>query len=316
MKDIKKLVKRDKFIWLLWSIAVVIFVGNMLFAFYKNVEEGFVQLYTWKAEQPEIFEIFEMGSISEELFCIDSVKYVWLNVLVWVVTIGILVFQDIKWFVREKRGGSEFQKLLPVKEKNMFVYELAVGILAILIPVVLFWCGSQMLLAMWNQKYIDMLTFIQCGPLSLPMSTWGIWAPSLIDGILVYALYIFTKYATNHLAGHSFTFGMFMLSGFMVYATAPLDIGRVNLRPWIGIAGIVILVILAYICNQKKDLSASGFFAFRSVQYVTMLLVFINLILIFWESGSGYHMVVRVLYTAVLSVLITVGANYVMKPKY
>ena len=198
----------------------------------------------------------------------------------------------------------------------MFVYELAVGILAILIPVVLFWCGSQMLLAMWNQKYIDMLTFIQCGPLSLPMSTWGIWAPSLIDGILVYALYIFTKYATNHLAGHSFTFGMFMLSGFMVYATAPLDIGRVNLRPWIGIAGIVILVILAYICNQKKDLSASGFFAFRSVQYVTMLLVFINLILIFWESGSGYHMVVRVLYTAVLSVLITVGANYVMKPKY
>ncbi len=313
MKDIKKLLKRDKFIWLLWSIAVVIFVGNMLFAFYKNTEESFIQLYKWKAERTEIFE---MCSFSEEFFWIDSVKYVWLNVLVWVVTIGIIVFQDIKWFVREKRGGSEFQKLLPVKEKNVFVYELAVGILAILIPVVLFWCGSQMLLAMWNQKYIDMLTFIQCGPLSLPMSTWGIWAPSLINGILVYALYIFTKYATNHLAGHSFTFGMFMLSGFMVYATAPLDIGRVNLRPWIGLAGIVILVILAYICSQKKDLSASGFFAFRSVQYVTMLLVFVNLLLIFWESGSGYHMAVRVLYTAVLSVLITVGANYVMKPKY
>ena len=313
MNDMKKLIKRDKFIWLLWSIAVAVFVGNMLFAFYKNVEAGFVQLYNWKAERPEIYEL---GSFSEEYFWIDSVKYVWLNVLVWGVTAGIIVFQAIKWFVREKRGGTEFQKLLPVKEKHVFIYELVAGILAILVPVVLFWCGCQILVAMWNQKYIDMLTFIQCGPLSLPMSTWGIWAPTLIGGILVYVLYIFTKYATNHLAGHEFTFGMFMLSGFWVYATVPLDIGRVNLRPWIGLAGIVILVILAYICSQKKDLSASGFFAFRSVQYVTMLLVFINLIIIFWETGSAYHMVVRVLYTAGLSIFITVGANYVMKPKY
>ena len=313
MNDMKKLIKRDKFIWLLWSIAVTVFVGNVLFAFYKNAEESFVQLYKWKAERPELFELV---SFSEDYFWIDSVKYVVGNVLVWVLTIGIMVFQDIKWFVREKRGGSEFQKLLPVKEKHVFIYELAVGILAILVPIVLFWCGCQMLLAMWNQNHADVLVFIQCDPLRLPITTWGIWIPFLINGILVYTLYLFTKYATNHLAGHTFTFGMFMLSGFWVYATVPLDIGRVNLRPWIGLAGIVICVVLAYICNQKRDLSASGFFAFRSVQYVTMLLVFINLIIIFWETGSAYHMVVRVLYTAGLSIFITVGANYVMKPKY
>ncbi|MBQ8190078.1 MAG: hypothetical protein IJZ44_09905 [Lachnospiraceae bacterium] len=313
MNDMKKLIKRDKFIWLLWSIAVTVFVGNVLFAFYKNAEESFVQLYKWKAERPELFELV---SFSEDYFWIDSVKYVVGNVLVWVLTIGIIVFQDIKWFVREKRGGSEFQKLLPVKEKHVFIYELAVGILAILVPIVLFWCGCQMLLAMWNQNHADVLVFIQCDPLRLPITTWGIWIPFLINGILVYTLYLFTKYATNHLAGHTFTFGMFMLSGFWVYATVPLDIGRVNLRPWIGLAGIVICVVLAYICNQKRDLSASGFFAFRSVQYVTMLLVFINLIIIFWETGSAYHMVVRVLYTAGLSIFITVGANYVMKPKY
>ena len=57
MNDMKKLIKRDKFIWLLWSIAVAVFVGNMLFAFYKNVEAGFVQLYNWKAERPEIYEL-------------------------------------------------------------------------------------------------------------------------------------------------------------------------------------------------------------------------------------------------------------------
>lgn len=313
MNDMKKLIKRDKFIWLLWSIAVAVFVGNVLFAFYKNAEESFMQLYKWKAEQSDIFE---WVSFSEEYFWIDSVKYVVGDVLVWVLAIGIMVFQDIKWFVREKRGGSEFQKLLPVKEKHVFIYELVAGILAILMPVVLFWCGSQILLAMWNQKYIDMLTFIQYGPLSLPMSTWGIWAPALIDGILVYALYIFTKYATNHLAGHEFTFGIFILSGLWIYAIVPLDIGSINLRPWIGLVGIVIFVVLAYICNQERDLSASGFFAFRSVQYVTMLLVFINLIIIFWETGSAYRMVVRILYTAILSIFITVGANYVMKPKY
>lgn len=295
MKDTKKLFRRDK-----WFFVVMIGFAAVVFCYLQTFYYRTLNEFTSATQR-----VLEKGFIITEL---ELNGMIWSEVgwnllysmqfLFW----GMLILQIVKWQMFEGKRVREFQNTLPVKASSYITYDFLIGILFMWIPTMLLW-------------------------LSVKGYTWlhfGRMMQLLIVEAFLYTLFVFAKKVTNHIWGAFVFFEIVIYFELIVNA---IIFEREPLAYTWGVTGntvdlifymclCFVFVFLSYYCEKKRDLATNGMFSFKSVHYIALLMLLIELEAMFYGSYEGEKLLWYEVLKVVLAVGIVLGVHYLVKPKH
>ena len=134
--------------------------------------------------------------------------------------------------------------------------------------------------------------------------------------LLHYSLLMVCRKVTNHVPGTIFTFVVVELARLLLADYYWEDFAKVSIQNWVfGTAAVVVLIILSYIADQKKDCARNGFYAFPIAHWVMMGIVFGEIYCIFYVVYQDIPKVLSFFVAIVAAVLITAGVHFITKPK-
>lgn len=307
MKDCKKLFQRDRGFCLALSGVVVLILAIGLFQCYDEVRRAL-----------EIIEQYKNYSFWNgiDLDAFVSDNYAGVMQIVFFV---VLAAQIIKWDILEGKKGKEFQRLLPVKSRSHITYDLICGIVFVWVPMVLFVCGQSLIT---NAFHSDITL------------RWGSVKEEMLQSIvvfsLIYCMIVFARKIANNIPGALFTvfviwytpmaFGMVFEKCDWLMKFCTFDFGYGKHKTTAVLTALfltVAVVLLSYVCDEKRDNAGTGVFSFRIVRYLVIAASFADLGLTFYECFPVYgHLLgfVRIALSVLLAGGIAAGLNYLMKP--
>lgn len=312
VNDFKKLFKRDRFYF---GIVMVIMVLAIIYVL-TNVYALYHRLF-------HLEEYLELSQYLQELWdthpklgnpdgaYLDEIPDWFLEHMVSVTVIVALIAQAVKLLVQENQNRAEVLRIFPVKSCNVLTYHYLSGLLVVGIPLLM-----QIAIIRLDILYVEKNTnFVFTNKEQL----WIYAGRAVIIFMLHYSLLIVCKKVANHVPGAIFTFvvaniAMELLAGYclgMYYNLAEDSIS--NWFFWTITA--VVLILLSYIADRKKDYARNGFYAFPIVHWVMMGTVFGEIYFIFYGSYGDLPKAVSVFVAIVASVLITYGVHFVSKPE-
>lgn len=305
MSDLKRLFKRDRFYWGIMLVVMTLAVIYMLTKVYGSYnilfnKEDYLEHSQYLRElwndYPNLFEL--PGIYSEEI------PYVALEHLVSMTVLAALLAQAVRLLVQETKNRTEVLRIFPVKSYNLLTCHYLSGLLMAGIPLLM-----EAVIIRMNILYIEKNTdFI----FSNKEQLWIYVGKAMIIFMLHYSLLVFCKKVTNHVPGTIFTYIVANIA-MEILAAYCLDIyynmAEDSIRSWtFWVIETVVLIILSYIADRKKDCARNGFYAFPIVHWVMIGAVF----------GEIYFMVGGALddiWAVAVSILITAGVHFIAKPK-
>lgn len=308
MSDLKKLFKRDRFYWGIMMVVMILGViymsANVNGLYHKlfHLEDYFELQKLW-ATYPEWSSLVGVFT--------DEIPYVFLERMVlWSVIVAFLA-QAVKLLMQETQNRTEVLRTFPVKSRSLLTGHYLSGLLMVGILLLV-----QIAFIRLDILYIEKNTdFIFTNKEQL----WNYAGKAVIIFMLYYSLLIVCRKVTNHVPGTIFTFivakiAMEVFAGycFGIYENLAED----NIFNWVFWAiETVVLILLSYIADQKKDDARNGFYAFPAVHWVMMGIVFGEIYFIFHGTYGDIPKAVSILVAIAASMLITTGVHFITKPK-
>lgn len=308
MQGYKKLFQRDKIFLLCLSGAVALTLLYGLFQCCNIVKqdieliEKFMEFYG-----KEFF--LEHGDVSGAVW---MTQYAIIHVMKAVFVI-VAVAQFVKWNVLEGKRGKEFQNLLPVKSATCVTYDYICGILFLWVPTVIMGITAAILLKPFKQ-------YEQMGIMDLSGTFGNIWCEvgrELIMVSCIYSFLVFAKKITRYMPGILFLLlicNYMMLWVFRTGYSILWDWSFYNaeyIREYIlFFLMALVFIVLSYFCDGKRDIAGNGLFYFKSVHFLVMLVIFVEL---FATSVTGIILPSRVvtgIVSLILAALVTAGVHY------
>ena len=312
MNDFKKLFRRDRFylgiVMIVMMLAVIYLLANVYGLYHKlfHLEE-----YLERSQYlQELWDTHPMLGNSDSAY-LDEIPYWFLEHMVAVTVIVALIVQAVKLLVQENQNRAEVLCTFPVKSRNLLTYHYLSGLPVVGIPLLM-----QITLIRLDVLHVEKNTnFV----FSNKEQLWIYAGKAVIIFMLHYSLLIVCKKVANHVPGAIFTFvvaniAMEVLAGYclgMYYNPAEDSIS--NWVFWTIVT--VVLIILSYIADQKKDYARNGFYAFPIVHWVMMGTVFGEIYFIFYGAYEDIPKTVSFLVAIAASALITTGVHFIAKPK-
>lgn len=312
MGDFKKIFKRDRFYWGIMMVVMTLMVIYLLTNVYGSYHKLFhlEEYLEWSQHLQELWdthpELLDLAGVYS-----DEIPYVPLERMVTVTVIAALIAQAVRLLVQETQNRTEVQRIFPVKSRNILTGHYLSGLLMLGIPLL-----AQIVVMRLDILYIEENTDII---FSNKEQLWIYAGKAVIIFMLYYSLLIVCRKVTNHVPGTIFTFvaakiAMEVLAGYClgIYENLAED----NIFSWLFWAvETVVLILLSYIADQKKDDARNGFYAFPVVHWVMMGIVFGEIYLIFHDIYGDIPKAVSILVAIAASVLITAGVHFIAKPK-
>ena len=230
-----------------------------------------------------------------------------------VTVIVALIAQAVRLLVQETQNRTEVLRIFPVKSHNLLTCHYLSGLLTVGIPLLI-----QIAVIRLDILYVEKNTdFIFLNKEQL----WVFAGTAMIIFMLHYSLLIVCKKVTNHVPGTIVTFVVVELARlFLVRYFSVMDwdnLTETSIRNWVfgAAATVVVLIILSYIADYKKDCAGNGFYAFPIVHWVMMGIVFGEIYCIFYGAYGDIPKVLSFFVAIAASMLITTGVHFIMKPK-
>ena len=312
MGDLKKVFKRDRLYWRIMMVVMTLLVIYLLTNVYGSYHKLFhLGDYLERAEY-----LRSLWNTHPDLFdpsraCIDEIPYVSLEPMVLMTVIAAFIAQAVRLLVQETQNRTEVLRIFPVKSRNLLTCHYLSGLLMAGIPLLV-----QAAIIRLNILYVEKNTdFI----FSNKEQVWIYAGKAIIIFMLYYSLLIVCRKVTNHIPGTIFTFivvkaAMELLAGYCLGIYE--NLAEENIFHWVFWAiEAVILILLSYIADQKKDCARNGFYAFSIVHWVMMGVVFGEIYFIFQGVYEDSPKVVSVFVMIAVSILITAGVHFIAKPK-
>ncbi len=307
MSDIKNLFKRDGFYWGIMMAIIALVVIYMLsnvsgayphtFFHLEDYAEREQWLRIFYDHNPELLrdlwdknpQLRDLGSV-----CYDEISNEFLKHMTLVTVIVVLIAQAVKLLTQETKNRTEVLRTFPIKSRNLLFYHYLSGLLTIGILLLI-----QIALIRLDILYVEKNTdFIFTDKEKL----WNYVGSTIFIFIAHYSLLLVCKKVTNNVTGTIFTFVLAELAGWYCFI-------KLFWIPTVLIASIpVVLILLSFIAEQKKDYARNGFYAFPIAHWVMMAIVFGEIYLLF-------HGVCLLPVSIAGSALITAGVHFVAKPK-
>lgn len=312
MDDFKKIFKRDRFYWGVMMVIMALVVIYML----TNVDDVYHRLFYLKGYFERAQRLQVIQDNYPELFdpavaYLDEIPYPFLERMVSVTVIVALIAQAVRLLVLETQNRTEVLRIFPVKSRNILTCHYLSGLLMVGIPLL-----AQIAVIRLDILYIEKNTdFIFTNKEQL----WIYAGKAVIIFMLYYSLLIVCRKVTNHVPGTIFTFvaakiAMEVLAGYClgIYENLAED----NIFSWVfWTIETVVLILLSYIADQKKDDARNGFYAFPIVHWLMMGIVFGEIYFIFHGTYGEILKAVSILVAVAAAVLITTGVHFITKPK-
>ena len=313
MSDLKKLFKRDRFYWGIMTVVMTLVVIHMLTNAYGLYHKLF-NLEKYLERSQYLHEIWNTypelrnpaGVLSDEL------PYLFLEQMVSVTVIAALIAQAVRILVQETQNRTEVLRIFPVKSRNLLTCHYLSGLLTVTIPLLI-----QLAVVRLDIWYVERNTeFI----FSNKEQLWVYAGKAMMIFLLHYSLPMVCKKVTNHVPGTIVTFIVVELARLVLvryFSVMDWDnLTEASIRNWVfRAATAVVLIILSYIADYKKDCARNGFYAFPIVHWVMMGIVFGEIYYIFYFSYEDIPKVLSILVALASSMMITTGVHFVMKPK-
>ena len=314
MSDLKKLFKRDRFYWGIMAVIMTLVVIYML----TNAAGLYHRLFHLETYLEWSQYLHELWDIRPELrnpdgVCSDTISDLFMEQMMSVTVIVALIAQAVRLLVQETQNRTEVLRIFPVKSRNLLTCHYLSGLLTVAIPLLI-----QIAVIRLDILYVEKNTdFI----FSNKEQLWAYAVKAMIIFMLHYSLLIVCRKVTNHVPGTIFTFvvvelAMQVLAGYglgMYWATR---LAEADIQNWVvGATTAVVLIILSYIADHKRDCARNGFYAFPIAHWVMMGIVFGEIYYIFYGAYGDIPKVLSFFVAIAASVLITTGVHFVMKPK-
>lgn len=312
MGDIKKVFKRDRFYWGIMMVVMTLMVFYMLTNVYGSYHKLFhLEDYLERAQHlqelwdthPDLLDLAGVYS--------DEIPYEPLERMVTVTVIAAFIAQAVRLLVQETQNRTEVQRIFPVKSRNLLTCHYLSGLLMVGIPLLI-----QTVIIQLNILYVEKNTdFI----FSNKEQLWIYAGKAVIIFMLYYSLLIVCRKVTNHVPGTIFTFVAAKMA-MEILASNCLGIyenlAENNIFSWLFWAiETVVLILLSYIADQKKDDARNGFYAFPIVHWLMMGIVFGEIYFIFHGTYGDIPKAVSILVAIAAAILITTGVHFIAKPK-
>ena len=312
MSDLKKLFRRDRFYWGIVMVVMMLAVIYML----ANVDDLYHKLFYLEEYLEWSQHLQKLWDTHPELLGLtgvysDEIPYMFLERMVSVTVIVALIAQAVKLLVQENQNRAEVLRIFPVKSRNLLTYHYLSGLSMVGIPLLV-----QIAIIRLDILYVEKNTnFV----FSNKEQLWIYAGKAVIIFMLYYSLLTVCKKVANHVPGTIFTFvvaniAMELLAGYclgMYYNLAEDSISN-----WVfWTITTVVLILLSYIADQKKDYARNGFYAFPIVHWVMMGTVFGEIYFIFYGACGDIPKGMTFIVSFVASILITTGVHFVSKPE-
>lgn len=310
MSDIKKLFKRDRFYWGIMTVIMAIVVIYMLTNVSGLYHHKFFHLEDYLERAERLRDIWDHNPENlraswnehpqlhyQEGIYLDEISNDFLNHMTLVTVIVVLIAQAVKLLVQETHNRAEVLRTFPVKSRNLLIYHYLSGLFTIGILLLI-----QIAFIRLDILYLEKNTnFIFYNKEDL----WSYAGFTILIFMIFYSLLLVCKMVTNHVPGTIFTFivtaigfGMMVIWGSWII----LFWGS-----WIYFT-IVLLIVLSYIANRKKDYARNGFYAFSITHWMVMGIVFAEICFLFCGVCS-------IPIAIAASALITAGVHFIARPK-
>lgn len=311
MNDLKKLFKRDRFYWGIMTVVMTLVVIYMLANVYGS-EHKLFHLADYLERSQYLNELWNTyPGFNTDGVHFEMIPYSFLEYMVEANVIVALIAQAVKLLTQETKNRTEVLRTFPVKSRNLLTCHYLSGLLMVGIPLLI-----QTAIIRLDILYVEKNTdFIFYNKEQL----WIYAGKAVIIFMLYYSLLIVCKKVTNHVPGTIFTFvvaniAIEVISGYCLgmYQNLAED----SILNWVFWASVtVVLIIISYIADQKKDCARNGFYAFPIVHWVMMGIVFGEIYLIFYGACGNIPKALSSLMATIASVLITAGVHFIAKPK-
>ncbi|MBD5514242.1 MAG: hypothetical protein HDR06_06180 [Lachnospiraceae bacterium] len=313
MSDLKKLFRRDRFYWgivmVVMILAVIYMLTNVYGLYHKLFHlEEYLELSQYLQgfwdTHPEL--IVPAGVYS------DEIPQWFLGQMVSVTVIVTLIAQATKLLVQENQNRAEVLHTFPVKSRNLMIYHYLSGLSMTGLLMLM-----QIAILRLDILYVERNTnFIFTNKEQL----WIYAGKAVIIFMLHYSLLIVCIKVANHVPGTIVTFAVaeFAMDVLVEYRLGLYwsNLAEDSLPNWVfWIFVMVVLILLSYIADQKKDYARNGFYAFSIAHWVVMGTVFGEIYFIFYIACGDMPKAVSVLVALAASVLITTGVHFVSKPE-
>lgn len=309
MQGCKKLFQRDKIFLLCLSGVVVLTLLYMLIQCCNIVGQDIEMI-------EEFLEYFgkEFFLKNGEVWDVAAwmTQYAITNVMKAVLVI-VVTAQFVKWNVLEGKRGKEFQNLLPVKSATCVTYDYICGILFLWVPTVIMGIMAAIMIKPFEQ-------YEQMGIMDLSNTLGNIWGEvgrELIIVSFIYSFLVFAKKITRYIPGILLLVlicSYMMLWTFGTGYTVLWNWGFYNagyIREYIlFFLMVLVFVVLSYFCDRKRDIAGNGLFYFKSVHFLVMLAIYVELFVI---SVTGIILPSRlatIVVALILAALVTAGVHY------
>lgn len=277
MEEYKKLFQRDKRFWLCVGgmVALILIFGLLncqrLLQQLSEMNKTFTEAYGEEDSKEIMLGLLDTSEMLMEYSGIS---------VMWIIFAVVILAQFIKWCVLEGKRGKEFVNLLPVKSVTAVIYDYICGILFLWLPVVLEGTVLTIFTRTWE------ITGIDSG------YVWRIAVKAILLFSFLYSLLVFAKKITRYMPGVLLTAAVICFGEFLLYQGAGMSGGTDlaaagGLLASIGTGGclfllvqIPVLVALSFWCDGKRDIAGGGMFYFKSVHFVMMGLIFLEIFLV------------------------------------
>ena len=310
MSDLKKLFKRDRVYWGIMTVVMTLVVIYILTNTYHKLFylEDYLE---WAQYLRELWDIRPELSNPDGVFS-DEISYSFLKHMMLVTVIVALIAQAVRLLVQETQNRTEVLRIFTVKSLSLLTCHYLSGLLTVAIPLLI-----QAAIVRLDILYIEKNTdFI----FSNKEQLWIYVGKAMMIFMLHYSLLLVCRKVTNHVPGTIFTFvvvelGRLLLADYCSFMDWE-DFVEVSIPNWVfEAATVVVLIILSYIADHKKDCAGNGFYAFSIVHWVMMGIVFGEIYCIFYVVYQEIPKVLSFLVAIAAAVLITAGVHFVTKPK-
>lgn len=313
MSDFKKLFKRDRFYWGIVTVVMTLVAIYIL----TNTAGWYHKLFYLEDYKERSKYLHELCDTYPELcnpadVCSDEISCLFLEHMVLVTVIVALIAQAARLLIQETQNRTEVLRIFPVKSRNILTCHYLSGLLTAAIPLLI-----QLAVVRLDIWYVERNTeFI----FSNKEQLWVYAGKAMMIFLLHYSLLMVCKKVTNHVPGTIFTFVAVELARLFLADYCSFMYGENFVEDRIqngvfGAAAVVVLIILSYIADYKKDCARNGFYAFPIAHWVMMGIVFGEIYCIFYVVYQDIPKVLSFFVAIAASILITAGVHFVMKPK-
>lgn len=312
MSDLKKLFKRD---WFYWTIMMVIMTLVIIYIL-SNVEGLYHKIFhlddylEWSQYLHGLWDTYPELRNPDGVFP-EEIPYLFLERMVMVTVAAALIAQAVRMFIQETQNRTEVMNTFPIKSCNLLTYHYLSGLLIVGIPLLI-----QIAIIRLDMLYVENNTDIV---FSNKEQLWIYVGKATIIFMLYYSLLIFCRKVTNHVPGAIVTFvivqfAMQVLAGYLLGIWN--DLAENSIEHWaFWTVETVVLILLSYIVNRRKDYARNGFYAFSIVHWIMMGTVFGEVCFFFYSAYQNAPTTVLWLVAIVASAVITAGVHFVTRPK-